>query len=80
MSKNEQRLLAKQKECGFRMVKCCANCKWSEDDFINDYDYRHWCGNPENEDTEAKPGEDAAFAICDLNTCDKWSEKCIKRL
>ena len=72
---NAERLRKKMVACNLRGVKCCANCAWREDDFVNDYTYLQWCGNPFNEDEEAGPGETVNFEVDDLDVCDRWKGK-----
>lgn len=69
---NLKRLGKKMLDCCLRGVKCCANCAWREDDVVNDFNYEQWCGNPGNEDLEAKPGETAHFSVSDFQVCDRW--------
>ena len=74
----KEEIAAKQRDVGFReFVRSCGNCAYC-DEYDGDgsgYDTTYsFCGNPENEWKDAKPGEDCTWRIdnpwCSL--CNKW--------
>ena len=61
-------------KCGFRCItRCCDTC------YYHDYDENDgtpFCGHPDNEWKDARPGEPCAFELpgC-TSVCDKWTRE-----